>query len=143
MALLVLAITWMHATIVLTSWASSVALLLTAPDARSTRPYRIFGCHVVSALIGAGLALVSGNAFWMIALAVPMALLVAHVFDIVHPSAITNAAIAFTISTPTRSFLLIALLGAVILGAAGSILRKRSVVWPDCEKESGVEERPN
>lgn len=118
----------MHATIVLTSWASSVALLLTAPDARSTRPYRIFGCHVVSALIGAGLALVSGNAFWMIVLAVPMALLVAHVFDIVHPPAIANAAIAFTISTPTRSFLLITLLGAVILGAAGSILRKRSVV---------------
>src|SRR6266436_60218 len=96
MALLLLVITWMHATIVLTSWASSVALLLTAPDARSTRPYRIFGCHVVSALIGAGLALVSGN--------------------------------AFTISTPTRSFLLISLLGAGILGAAGSILRKRSVV---------------
>ena len=124
MALLLLATKWTQAGVILTSWASSVALLLTAPNARSTSPHRIVSCHVVSASIGAALAVFASNSMWVIAMAVSIALLAADLLDIVHPPAIANAAIAFSVPTATHTFLLLALLGAVVLGTSAGIVRR-------------------
>jgi CBS-domain-containing membrane protein len=127
MVLLLLASRWTQTGVILTSWASSVALLLTAPSARSTSPHRIVTCHVLSAFIGAALAVSASNSIWIIAIAVSLALLTADLLDIVHPPAIANAAIAFSVSTAMHTFLLLVLLGAVVLGTSAGIVRRLAV----------------
>jgi len=71
-----------------------------------------------------GLAAISGHSMWMIALSVPLAIVITHCCDVLHPPAIANSAIPFSISIPSSSFLLLATVGGLILGVAALLVRK-------------------
>jgi CBS-domain-containing membrane protein len=122
----------MHSAVILTSWASSIALILSAPDTPAARSRRIIGGHIVSAIVGTGLAAISGHSMWMIAVSVPLAIVITHCCDVLHPPAIANSAIPFSISIPSSSFLLLATVGGFILGVAALLVRKSHYCrcWP-------------
>ncbi len=101
--------------LVLTSWASSTALILYDSGARVNRIQAIIGCHVLAALTGLVTARGCHAAPWGIGLAVGLALFAALVVDVLHPPAIANAAIVFTSPAPAGTFLLTATMGALVL----------------------------
>jgi CBS-domain-containing membrane protein len=104
--------------LILTSWVSSMALLLSAPMTQATRPRVIVGCHMMTAVVGVMGVWVTAGASWGIGATVAVALLIAFWAEIMHPPAIANAAIAFVYPTSKVLFLASALCGAVALAAA-------------------------
>jgi CBS-domain-containing membrane protein len=114
----------MHSAAILTSWASSIALILSASDTPAAQPRRIIGGHIISAALGTGLAAISGHSMWMVAVSVPLAIVITHCLDVLHPPAIANSAIPFSISIPSSSFLLLATVGGFILGVVALLVRK-------------------
>ena len=124
LTLLLTAAAMMGSAVILTSWASSIALILSAPDTPAARPRQIIGGHIISAALGIGLAAISGHSLWMIAVSVPLAIVITHCCGVLHPPAIANSAIPFSISIPSSSFLLLATVGGFILGVAALLVRK-------------------
>jgi CBS-domain-containing membrane protein len=114
----------MHRAIILTSWASSLALILSAPNHPSTAARRIIGGHIISALVGTGLVAVGGHSIWLLVIGVPFAMVITHWLDVLHPPAIANSAIPLSISIPSATFLLLATAGGCILAIAALLVRK-------------------
>jgi CBS-domain-containing membrane protein len=119
-----------HSATILTSWASSVALILSAPRHPSTAPRRIIGGHIVSALVGTGLVAIGGHSIWMLAIGVPLTMVITHWLDVLHPPAIANSAIPLSISIPSTTFLLLATAGGFILAIAALLVRKGGIARP-------------
>lgn len=107
-----------------TSWASSVALLLTSPSSKASAPHRVGLCHVVTALIGlAAHAALPGSALG-IGTAVGIGVAVVLIGDLMHPPAMANVAFAFISNAPADKFAAAALMGGIILAAFASTTRQ-------------------
>jgi CBS-domain-containing membrane protein len=113
-------------------FATSIVLVMGTPEAPPARPRCIVGGHLISALAGIGCVLLFGEAVWVPALGVGLAIAAMHATDTFHPPAgispliITNAhATVFFILSPV-------LVGALILvGFAFAYHRLSGERWPE------------
>jgi CBS-domain-containing membrane protein len=115
-ALVALAI-WAHSPLIMTSWASSSALIAMLRSAPAARVKAVFGGHVVSTMAGMAVLIVLGPSVWWIGPAVSLAVLAMWATDTVHPPAAANAAIIFVTPVPLLWFG-----GVTLAGAAGLAL---------------------
>jgi CBS-domain-containing membrane protein len=99
----------------LTSWASSAALLLSAPEARACRSISVGASHGVAAVIGLVSCQLLPNVSLSIGLAVGLSIAIVLVADVLHPPAMVNAALAWTSSASPMTFLSTAAIGGLML----------------------------
>ena len=112
-------------------FATSIVLVMGSPEAPPARPRAIIGGHLLSALAGLMCAYLFGDAIWVSALGIGIAIALMHAFDAFHPPAgISPLIITGAHATPT--FLLSPVLaGALILVAfAFAYHRLSGEPWP-------------
>jgi CBS-domain-containing membrane protein len=113
-------------------FATSIVLVMGSPEAPPARPRCIVGGHLLSAFAGIVCVLAFGDAVWVPAVGVGLAIALMHASDTFHPPAgispliITNAhATVFFIASPV-------LTGALILVAyAFAYHRLSGERWPE------------
>ena len=113
-------------------FATSIVLVMGSPEAPPAAPRAVVGGHLLSATAGIACALLFGDAFWVPALGVGLAIALMHACDAFHPPAgISPLIIANTHVTPL--FLLSPVLaGALILVAfALAYHRLSGERWPE------------
>jgi CBS-domain-containing membrane protein len=105
---------------IMTSWASSAALIGSLRTSPAARPLAVSGGHIVSGLVGL-LALWlahQGLPFdprWLIAPAVGLAVLLMAKTRLLHPPAAANPAIALVIPTAAANYAIACTAGAILL----------------------------
>ncbi len=122
-ALVALAI-WAKSPLIMTSWASSSALIATLRGAPSARPKAAFVGHIISTLAGMLVLILLGPSLWWIGLAVSLAVVAMWLTDTIHPPAAANAAIIFVTPVPLLWFGGVTLAGATGLAAIAFLLSK-------------------
>jgi CBS-domain-containing membrane protein len=105
---------------ILTSWASSAALIGTLRTSPAARPLAVSGGHIISGLVGIGALLLAKQGLpfdprWLIAPAVGLAVLFMTVSRLLHPPAAANPAITLIVPTDLFSFAIALLAGAALL----------------------------
>lgn len=120
-ALVALAI-WAGSPLIMTSWASSSALIATLRNAPSARPKAAFAGHILSTLAGMLVFTLLGPSLWWIGLAVSLAVVAMWATDTVHPPAAANAAIIFVMPAPLIWFGAVTFAGATGLAAVAYLL---------------------
>lgn len=115
----------------ITSWASSIALILGFPDSEAARWWRIGPAHVLAFLVGAAWANV-GNSPLVMGLAVASALWASLRLNILHPPAVANAAIAFLLPGAFFTKLSLVLAGGLVLGFV-ALIWARAAAQPSPE----------
>lgn len=111
--------------ILFTSWASSVALVLTNPSIRSSAPHRVGFCHALTALIGLSAHAVLPGFALAVGTAVGISVALALIGDLMHPPAIANAAFAFVSNAPADKFAIAAVLGGILLAGFAALNGRR------------------
>jgi CBS-domain-containing membrane protein len=112
---------------ILTSWASSAALIGGLRNAPAARPLAVSGGHIVSGLVGIGALLIArqGLSFdprWLIAPGVGLAVALMAVTRLLHPPAAANPAITLIVPTEPISFAIALFAAAGLLGALTFVL---------------------
>jgi CBS-domain-containing membrane protein len=128
--------------LILTSWASSMALIVTATDQPAAHPARVAGGHVVSGLVGLGLVLAFGHlsltqlaagpgaaelarACALVGAGVTLALGAMMLTGALHPPAAANPLIILVSGAATPSgALLLLVMGAAMLALVAFALRR-------------------
>jgi hypothetical protein len=105
------------------SWASSLAVILSASDGRTTRPQAIGFSHVIAAAAGIFCRAFFPGEAWAIGAAVGCALAATAAVGLLHPPAIGNAAFAFATPQPWPAFMAAASIGALCLCASAVFVR--------------------
>lgn len=105
---------------ILTSWASSAALIGGLRSSPAARPLAVAGGHIISGLVGLGaLALArQGVPFdprWLIAPGVGLAVLLMLASRLLHPPAAANPAITLVVPTVATNFAIALFIGAMLL----------------------------
>jgi CBS-domain-containing membrane protein len=105
---------------ILTSWASSAALIGGLRTSPAARPLAVSGGHIVSGLVGIGALLLArhGPPFdprWLIAPGVGFAVLLMIATKLLHPPAAANPAITLVVPTDPTSFAIALFAGAGLL----------------------------
>lgn len=116
----ILLVLWLDVPMILTSWASSAALIGGLRASSAARPLAVSGGHIIAGLVGLGALLIAkqGVPFdprWMIAPAVGLAVLFMAATRLLHPPAAANPAITLVIPTEPVSFALALFAGAALL----------------------------
>ena len=124
-----------HATgqpLMMVPFATSIVLVMGSPEAPPSRPRAVIGGHVLSAFAGVVSAVIFGDAFWVSAAAVGLAMALMHATDTFHPPAGISPLI-ITSAHATPLFLLSPVLsGALILvGFAFAYHRLSGERWPE------------
>jgi CBS-domain-containing membrane protein len=97
------------------TFATSIVLVMGAPESPPARPRAILGGHVVSAFAGILCVMVLGDALWVSAVGVGAAIAAMQALDLFHPPAGINPVI-IAIAHATPHFVLFPVAtGAVIL----------------------------
>ena len=112
-------------------FATSIVLVMGSPEAPPARPRAVIGGHLISASVVVVCAMLFGEAMWVAALGVGVAIAVMHALDAFHPPAgispliVTNAhASALFVLSPV-------LTGALILVAFAFVYHRLSGErWP-------------
>ena len=115
---------WAKSPLIMTSWASSSALIATLRGAPSARPKSAFMGHIISTLAGMLVLVLLGPSLWWIGLAVSLAVVVMWFTDNIHPPATANAAIIFVTPVPLLWFGGVTLAGATGLAAIAYLLSR-------------------
>lgn len=105
---------------VLTSWASSAALIGGLRASPAARPLAVSGGHIISGLVGLGMLVLSKqglpfDARWLIAPGVGLAVLLMSVTRLLHPPAAANPAITLVVPTVAANFAIALFAGAALL----------------------------
>jgi CBS-domain-containing membrane protein len=105
---------------ILTSWASSAALIGGLRASPAARPIAVAGGHIISGLVGLGALALSkqGVPFdprWLIAPGVGLAVLLMSVTRLLHPPAAANPAITLVVPTIATNFAIALFAGAALL----------------------------
>jgi CBS-domain-containing membrane protein len=95
-------------------FATSIALVMGAPDAEPAQPRALVGGHLVSAVVGLAVLKLAGPHGWAAAVAVGLAILAMVVTDTFHPPAGINPLLVVT-NNLSWSFLLVPVLAGVLL----------------------------
>ena len=113
-------------------FATSIVLVMGSPEAPPAKPRAVVGGHVLSALAGIVCAAMFGDAFWVSALGVGLAIALMHTADAFHPPAGISPLI-ITSAHATPLFLVMPVLtGALILVAfAFAYHRLSAEAWPE------------
>jgi CBS-domain-containing membrane protein len=105
---------------ILTSWASSAALIGALRASPAARPMAVGGGHLISGLVGIGALLMAKQGLpfdprWLIAPGVGLAVLLMTVTRLLHPPAAANPAITLIVPTEPVSFAIALFAGAAML----------------------------
>jgi CBS-domain-containing membrane protein len=124
-----------HATgqpLMMVPFATSIVLVMGSPEASPARPRAVIGGHLLSAFAGMVCAAIFGDAVWVAALGVGLAIALMHMTDAFHPPAGISPLI-ITSAHATPLFLLSPVLsGALILVAfAFAYHRLSGETWPE------------
>lgn len=113
-------------------FATSIVLVMGSPEAPPARPRAVVGGHVLSALAGILCVTVFGDAFWVPAVGVGLAIALMHAAKAFHPPAGISPLI-ITSQHATPLFLLSPVLsGALILVAFAFVYHRLSgETWPE------------
>lgn len=113
-------------------FATSIVLVMGSPEAPPAKPRAIVGGHLLSALAGIVCAAIFGDAFWVSAVGVGLAIALMHAADAFHPPAGISPLI-ITGAHATPLFLLSPVLaGAAVLVAFAFVYHRLSgETWPE------------
>jgi CBS-domain-containing membrane protein len=113
-------------------FATSIVLVMGSPEAPPANPRAVVGGHLLSAFAGVACATIFGDAFWVPAVGVGLAIALMHAADTFHPPAGISPLI-ITSAHATPLFLLTPVLsGALILvGFAFVYHRLSGEEWPE------------
>jgi CBS-domain-containing membrane protein len=115
---------------ILTSWASSAALIGSLRSSPAARPVTVAGGHIVSGSVGIALLLIARqglpfDARWLIALGVGMAVALMAATRLLHPPAAANPAITLVMPTDPISFAVALFAGAGLLAILTLLIDRR------------------
>src|SRR5262245_39595094 len=113
-------------------FATSIVLVMGAPEAEPAQPRELIGGHLVSALVGFAVLAVLGPSAWAAAAAVGLAILAMHLTRTFHPPAGIDPLIIVVNAMPWTFLFVPVAAGVVLLAlfalAWHNILRRGS--WP-------------
>lgn len=98
-------------------FATSIVLVMGSPDAPPAQPRALVGGHLVSALVGLAVLLVTGPHAWAAALAVGLAIVAMHLTRTFHPPAGINPLLIVVNALPWTFFVVPVAAGALLLVA--------------------------
>ncbi len=112
---------------ILTSWASSAALIGGLRASPAARPMAVSGGHIISGLVGLAALLIAKQGLpfdpiWLIAPGVGLAVAMMAATRLLHPPAAANPAIALVMPTEPMSFAVAIFAGAALLAALTVLL---------------------
>jgi CBS-domain-containing membrane protein len=112
-------------------FATSIVLVMGAPESPPARPRCVIGGHLISALVGVVCTAAFGDAIWASALGVGLAIAAMQAFDVFHPPAGISPLIITTAHATPLFVLSPAGAGAVVLVAfAFAYHRLSGEKWP-------------
>jgi CBS-domain-containing membrane protein len=116
----ILLVLWLDVPMILTSWASSAALIGGLRASPAARPLAVSGGHIISGLVGLGALMIAKQGLpfdprWLIAPAVGVAVLLMAATRLLHPPAAANPAITLVVPTDPISFAIALFAGAALL----------------------------
>ena len=114
-------------------FATSIVLVMGAPESPPAVPRAILGGHVVSALAGVLCTMVLGDALWVSAVGVGLAIAAMQALDVFHPPAGINPIIVTTAHATHLFVLFPVATGALILIAFAWAYHRTtsSDAWPE------------
>ena len=112
--------------LLITSFASSGAVVFGAPHSSPARPRAVLVGHVCGAVCGLAAAALLSPSPPGVAVAVVAATLLMSWFDVFHPPAAANAVLAFTYTAEPLAFLAAVVAGAATLALTAAALRRRA-----------------
>jgi CBS-domain-containing membrane protein len=104
-----------HMTLSLVPFATSIVLVLGAPEAEPAQPRALVGGHILSTLIGLALAYPFGPSPWAAAVAVGLAMIVMYFTRTLHPPAGIDPLIIVNESLPWTFLFVTVLPGSLLL----------------------------
>jgi CBS-domain-containing membrane protein len=114
-------------------FATSIVLVMGAPEAKPSQPRALAGGHVLSAAVGLLVVTLVGPQPWAAAVAVGLAMIVMHATDTFHPPAGINPLLV-VINDRSWSFLFIPVASGVAILIAFAFLWHNSArrgSWPE------------
>jgi CBS-domain-containing membrane protein len=118
-------------------FATSIVLVLGAPDAAPAQPRALIGGHLVSTLVGLAVVNLCGPAPWAAAVAVGLAMVAMHLTGTFHPPAGIDPLVVVVNNMPWSFLVAPVAAGALLLAAFAfvwhNIVARQSgkhVVWP-------------
>jgi CBS-domain-containing membrane protein len=118
--------------LMLVPFATSIVLVMGAPESAPAQPRSVVGGHVLSAIAGVACTAAFGDAMWATALGVAVAIAAMFAADAFHPPAGINPLI-ITTAHATPEFIVVPVgVGALILVAyAWAYHRLTGARWPE------------
>lgn len=104
-----------HMSLALVPFATSIVLVLGAPEAEPAQPRALVGGHVISTLIGLAFSYALGPSPWVAAIAVGLAMVAMHFARALHPPAGIDPLIIVTQSLPWPFLFTTVLPGSLLL----------------------------
>jgi len=121
-----------HYPLAIIPFATSIALVIGAPDAEPAQPRALVGGHVVATLVGLVVAKLTGPSAWAAAMAVRLAIPAMYLTGTFHPPAAIDPLLVVSNGLPWSFLLAPVLAGALLLTAFAYLwhrwLRRRP--WP-------------
>lgn len=112
-------------------FATSIVLVMGAPESPPARPRAIVGGHLISACVGVAAALLLGDAWWVSAIGVGVAIALMQLVDAFHPPAGISPVIITTAHATPMFILSPVAAGALILVAFAYVFhRVTGEPWP-------------
>lgn len=113
-------------------FATSIVLVMGAPESPPARPRAIVGGHLISACVGVAAVLVLGDAWWVSALGVGVAIALMQAVDAFHPPAgISPIIITTAHATPMFIVSPVAAGALVLVAFAFAFHRLTGTRWPE------------
>lgn len=114
-------------------FATSIALVIGAPDAAAAQPRALIGGHLVSTLVGLMVLHLVGPQPWAAAVAVGLAVLAMFVTRTFHPPAGIDPLLVVSVNLPWAFIAAPVLAGAVLLTAFAFVWHRvvRRQPWPE------------
>lgn len=124
---------------ILTSWASSAALIGSLRSSPAARPLAVAGGHIVSGLVGLALLALAKQGLpfdprWLIAPGVGLAVLLMSITRLLHPPAAANPAITLVVPTLAMNFAFALFAGAALLALLTFLLDRADGADKDQER---------
>ena len=114
-------------------FATSIVLVIGAPDAVPAQPRALIGGHLVSTIVGLAVLHTAGPQGWAAAMAVGLAVLAMFVTRTFHPPAGINPLLVVSANLPWSFVIAPVLAGALLLTAFAFVWHRwvRHEAWPE------------
>lgn len=117
---------WADAPLMTVPFATSIVMIMGAPESPPARPHCVIGGHIISAAAGIVCTLFFGHEPWVAAIGVGMAIALMHIFDAFHPPAGINPIIITTTQATPLFIIAPVASGALILTAYAYLYHRAS-----------------